>query len=131
MLKNKIKIQVKWEVKFKKPVYSCSISNILGDDLPEIIGCSFDETMRIYNLQGKQIMVSEFSSKITTFLVAPITNDKNVEILSGDVNGINKVGGFVGYNSGYILNSYYPIPHVPKTPRIETAASGVTAPSRI
>ncbi len=96
MLKNKIKIQVKWEVKFKKPVYSCSISNILGDDLPEIIGCSFDETMRIYNLQGKQIMVSEFSSKITTFLVAPITNDKNVEILSGDVNGIVRLLGKQG-----------------------------------
>ncbi|MFW9876576.1 MAG: hypothetical protein ACFFG0_26065 [Candidatus Thorarchaeota archaeon] len=95
-MKNKIKIQAKWEVQFKKPVYSCSISNILGDQLPEIIGCSFDETMRIYNLQGKQVMISEFSSKITTFLVAPVTSDEDVELVSGDINGIVRLLGKQG-----------------------------------
>jgi len=108
MSKTKIEIQVKWEAKFKKPVYSCSISNIIGDESPEIIGCSFDETMQIYNLQGKQVMVSEFSSKITTFLVAPITMEKNVELLSGDINGIVRLLGKQG-NLIWSINLKSPI----------------------
>ena len=87
MNKTKIKIQKNWEVQFKKPVFSCSISNIIGNSTSEIIGCSYDETMRIYNLPGKQLMISEFSSEITSFIVAPVTKEKNAELLSGDIHG--------------------------------------------
>jgi len=93
MIKTKIKIQKNWEVQFKKPVYSCSISNLIGNPPSEIIGCSYDETMRVYNLQGKQLMVNEFSPEITTFIVAPITEEKNAELLSGDIYGIVRLLG--------------------------------------
>ncbi|MFX0145612.1 MAG: hypothetical protein ACFE9C_16220, partial [Candidatus Hodarchaeota archaeon] len=108
MVKTKIKIQVKWDVQFKKPVYSCSVSNILGDELPEIIGCSFDESMQIFNLQGKRVMMSEFSPKITNFLVAPVTGDRNVELLSGDVNGNVRLLGKEG-NLIWSINLKSPI----------------------
>jgi len=108
MLKTKIKIQVKWEVQFKKPVYSCSISNVLGDKLPEIIGCSFDESMQIFNLQGKRVMVSEFSPKITSFLVAPVSGVKNVELLSGDIDGNVRLLGKQG-NLIWSINLKSPI----------------------
>jgi hypothetical protein len=87
MKKQKINLKVIWTVNFKKSVYSCGISDLIGNPPPEVIGCSFDETMRIYDLQGKQIMASEFSSEITSFLAAPITQEENVELLSGDING--------------------------------------------
>ncbi|MFX1390942.1 MAG: hypothetical protein ACFE9Z_12830 [Promethearchaeota archaeon] len=108
MSKTKIKIQIKWSAEFKKSVYSCSISNIIGDQLPEIIGCSFDESMQIFDLQGKRIMVSEFSPKITSFLVTPVTGDKDAELLSGDVNGNVRLLGKQG-NLIWTINLKSPI----------------------
>jgi len=99
MKKNKILLKKIWEIRFKKVVYSCAISNLIGDPSPEIIGCSFDETMRIYNLQGKQIMSSEFSSEITCLMLASITQEDEVELISGDINGnirvMNKQGNLL------------------------------------
>jgi len=92
----KIKIDIKWDVQFKKAVYSCSLSDILGDSEPEIIACCFDGTMKIFNQQAKQLMVSEFSSKITTFLVASVINELNPELLSGDINGVVRLLGKKG-----------------------------------
>ena len=87
MKKNSISLQKIWENKFKKDVYSCAIADLIGDPLPEIIGCSFDETMRIYNLQGKQVMSSEFSPEITSLILARITQDDETELVSGDIKG--------------------------------------------
>ncbi|MFX1452809.1 MAG: hypothetical protein ACFFCM_18375 [Promethearchaeota archaeon] len=76
--------------------------------MPEIIGCSFDESMQIFNLQGKRVMVSEFSPKITSFLVAPVTSINSVELFSGDVDGNVRLLGKQG-NLIWSINLKSPI----------------------
>ncbi|OLS13100.1 MAG: hypothetical protein RBG13Loki_3272 [Promethearchaeota archaeon CR_4] len=85
---NKVSFKVLWTRKAAKRVYACSISNLMGDENPEIIVCSFDATMRVYDLKGNELWSTEFSPEITAFIAAPITKDVGVELLSGDVNGI-------------------------------------------
>jgi len=85
---NKVSFKVLWTRKAAKAIYACSISNLVGDGDPEIIVCSFDATMRVYDLKGNELWSTEFSPEITAFMAAPITKDVGVELLSGDVNGV-------------------------------------------
>ncbi len=85
---NKVSFKTLWTRKAAKAIYACSISNLVGDENPEIIVCSFDASMHVYDLQGKELWSTEFSPEITAFMTAPITKDVGVELLSGDINGV-------------------------------------------
>ncbi len=85
---NKVSFKTLWTRKAAKAVYACSISNLVGDENPEIIVCSFDASMHVYDLSGKELWSTEFSPEITAFMTAPITKDVGVELLSGDINGV-------------------------------------------
>jgi hypothetical protein len=84
----KVMFKTLWTRKAAKAVYACSISNLVGDENPEVIVCSFDATMHVYDLKGNELWSTEFSPEITAFMTAPITKDVGVELLSGDVNGV-------------------------------------------
>ncbi len=84
----KVTFKTLWTRKAAKAVYACSISNLVGDENPEVIVCSFDASMHVYDLKGNELWSTEFSPEITAFIAAPITKDVGVELLSGDVNGI-------------------------------------------
>ncbi len=88
MLANKVSFKTLWTRKAAKAVYACSISNLVGDENPEVIVCSFDASMHVYDLKGNELWSTEFSPEITAFMTAPITKDVGVELLSGDVNGV-------------------------------------------
>jgi len=82
-----IDIRPLWNRRFKRAVYSCIIANLIGDPEPEVIGCSFSAEMKAFDLNGKEVFLTEFSSNITCFDIASVSKEKNVELISGSLDG--------------------------------------------
>ncbi|NHJ25554.1 MAG: hypothetical protein EAX89_13305 [Candidatus Lokiarchaeota archaeon] len=82
-----LKLQPIWSRPFKKNVYSCIIANLLGDEAPEVIGCSFNSDMKAFDLDGNELFLTEFSSSITCFKIASVSKENNIELISGSVDG--------------------------------------------
>jgi WD40 repeat protein len=82
-----INVQPIWSHRFKRAVYSCIIANLIGDSEPEVIGCSFSAEMKAFDLYGKQVFLTEFSSNITCFDIASVSKEKNIELISGSLDG--------------------------------------------
>ena len=82
-----INVQPIWNRRFKRAVYSCIIANLMGDVEPEVIGCSFSSEMKAFDLTGKEVFLTEFSSNITCFDIASVSKEKNVELISGSLDG--------------------------------------------
>ncbi|MHA1487100.1 MAG: hypothetical protein ACTSSC_07990, partial [Promethearchaeota archaeon] len=82
-----IKIQPLWTRKFKRAVYSCIIANLIGDPEPEVIGCSFSAEMKAFDLTGKEVFLTEFSSNITCFNISSVSKENNIELISGSLDG--------------------------------------------
>ncbi|MEX2716458.1 MAG: hypothetical protein Q6370_009175 [Candidatus Sigynarchaeota archaeon] len=86
-----LKFQQAWSRSFKKAIYSCAIANLVGDQKPEIVGCSFSAEMRVFDLKGNELFATEFSPSITTFKPASVTKKGAVELVSGDMDGFVRV----------------------------------------
>jgi len=82
-----INVQPLWNRRFKRAVYSCTIANLIGDPEPEVIGCSFSAEMKAFDLTGKEVFLTEFSSNITCFDISSISKEKNIELISGSLDG--------------------------------------------
>jgi len=82
-----INVKLLWNRRFKRTVYSCIIANLIGDPEPEVIGCSFNAEMKAFDLTGKEVFLTEFSSNITCFDISSISKEKNVELISGSLDG--------------------------------------------
>ena len=82
-----INVQQLWNRRFKRAVYSCIIANLIGDPEPEVIGCSFSAEMKAFDLTGKEVFLTEFSSNITCFDISSISKEKNIELISGSLDG--------------------------------------------
>ena len=82
-----INIRSVWSHRFKRAVYSCIIANLIGDPEPEVIGCSFSAEMKAFDLYGKEVFLTEFSSNITCFDIASVSKEKNIELISGTLDG--------------------------------------------
>ena len=82
-----IDIRPLWNRRFKRAVYSCIIANLIGDPEPEVIGCSFSAEMKAFDLTGKEVFLTEFSSNITCFDISSISKEKNIELISGSLDG--------------------------------------------
>jgi len=82
-----IDIRPLWNRRFKRAVYSCIIANLIGDTEPEVIGCSFSAEMKAFDLTGKEVFISEFSSNITCFDISSVSKEKNIELISGSLDG--------------------------------------------
>jgi len=83
-----IDIRPLWNRRFKRAVYSCIIANLIGDPEPEVIGCSFSAEMKAFDLTGKEVFLTEFSSNITCFDISSVSKEKNIELISGSLDGI-------------------------------------------
>jgi len=82
-----INVRPIWNRRFKRSVYSCIIANLIGDPEPEVIGCSFSAEMKAFDLNGKEVFLTEFSSNITCFNIASVSKEKNTELISGSLDG--------------------------------------------
>ena len=82
-----IEVRPLWTRKFKRAVYSCIIANLIGDPEPEVIGCSFSAEMKAFDLTGKEVFLTEFSSNITRFDISSVSKEKNIELISGSLDG--------------------------------------------
>jgi len=82
-----INVRPVWNRRFKRAVYSCIIANLIGDPEPEVIGCSFSSEMKAFDLNGKEVFLTEFSSNITCFDIASVNKEKNIELISGSLDG--------------------------------------------
>ena len=82
-----INVRPVWNRRFKRAVYSCIIANLIGDPEPEVIGCSFSAEMKAFDLNGKEVFLTEFSSNITCFDIASVNKEKNIELISGSLDG--------------------------------------------
>jgi len=82
-----INIQPIWNRRFKRTVYSCIIANLIGDPEPEVIGCSFSAEMKAFDLNGKEVFLTEFSSNITCFDIASVSKENSIELISGSLDG--------------------------------------------
>jgi len=82
-----IDIQPLWNRRFKRAVYSCIIANLIGDPEPEVIGCSFSAEMKAFDLTGKEVFLTEFSSNITCFNIASVSKENKIELISGSLDG--------------------------------------------
>ena len=82
-----IDIRPLWNRRFKRAVYSCIIANLIGDPEPEVIGCSFSAEMKAFDLTGKEVFLTEFSSNITCFDISSVSKEKNIELISGSLDG--------------------------------------------
>ncbi len=82
-----INVQPLWNRRFKRSVYSCIIANLIGDPKPEVIGCSFSAEMKAFDLTGKEVFLTEFSSNITCFDISSVSKEKNIELISGSLDG--------------------------------------------
>ncbi len=91
MTTTKLKFQQAWNRSFKKSIYSCAIANLVGDQKPEVVGCSFSAEMRVFDLKGNELFTTEFSPSITTFKPAAVTKKGGVELVSGDMDGFVRV----------------------------------------
>ncbi|MBN2150089.1 MAG: WD40 repeat domain-containing protein [Candidatus Lokiarchaeota archaeon] len=91
MTATKLKLQQAWSRGFKKSIYSCAIANLVGDQKPEIVGCSFSSEMRVFDLKGNEIFATEFSPSITAFKPAAVTKKGSVELVSGDMDGFVRI----------------------------------------
>jgi len=82
-----INVQPLWNRRFKRAVYSCIIANLIGDPKPEVIGCSFSAEMKAFDLTGKEVFLTEFSSNITCFNISSVSKENNIELISGSLDG--------------------------------------------
>ena len=82
-----INVQPLWNRRFKRAVYSCIIANLIGDPEPEVIGCSFSAEMKAFDLTGKEIFLTEFSSNITCFDISSVSKEEKIELISGSLDG--------------------------------------------
>ena len=87
MILQYIRLQPLWTRQFQKNVYSCIIANLLGDQEPEIMGCSFSAEMKAFDLKGNEVFNTEFSSTITCFKIASVSKQNNTELISGALDG--------------------------------------------
>ena len=76
-----VKVKPVWSRQFKRTVYSCIIADLLGDPNPEIIGCSFSAEMKAFDLKGNEVFLTEFSSNITSFKIASISQERSIELI--------------------------------------------------
>lgn len=103
-----IKVRPVWNRRFKRAVYSCIIANLLGDPEPEVIGCSFSAEMKAFDLIGKEVFLTEFSSNITGFNIASVNKEKNIELISSSLDGTVYVMDIKG-NSIWSTNLESPV----------------------
>jgi len=82
-----INVQPLWNRRFKRAVYSCIIANLIGDPEPEVIGCSFSAEVKAFDLTGKEVFLTEFSSNITCFDISSVSKEKTIELISGSLDG--------------------------------------------
>nr|MDO8083309.1 WD40 repeat domain-containing protein [Candidatus Sigynarchaeum springense] len=106
--KTTLKFQQAWNRTFKKAIYSCAIANLVGDQKPEIVGCSFSAEMRVFDVKGNELFVTEFSPSITTFKPASVTKKGVVELVSGDMDGFVRVTDMSG-NPVWTTNAKSPV----------------------
>ena len=83
-----IDVKPLWNRRFKKPVYSCIIANLMGDPDPEVIGCSFSAEMKAFDLSGNEVFLTEFDSNIKCFKIASVSKENNTELISGAIDGL-------------------------------------------
>jgi hypothetical protein len=94
-----IKLEPLWIQRFQEPVYDACIANLIGDETPEVMGVSYDHTLRAFDLNGNLVFKTEFPPEITQFISAPITSANSIELISGGTDGIvrlmTKKGKFI------------------------------------
>ncbi len=103
-----VKVKPVWSRQFKRTVYSCIIADLLGDPEPEIIGCSFSAEMKAFDLNGNEVFLTEFSSNITCFKIASISQERSIELISCALDGVIYVMDLKG-NSIWSTNLKVPI----------------------
>jgi DNA-directed RNA polymerase subunit RPC12/RpoP len=85
-----------WSHLFKKNVYNVTISNIVGDATPEVIGVSYSNKMKTFSIEGKQLFSMPFDSEITQFRSGNITGRNSIDLISGDIHGYLRIMGMDG-----------------------------------
>lgn len=95
----KINLEHIWNKSFKDTVHNAAIGNLVGDINPEILGSSFDHTLKAFDLSGTLKFETEFPPEITQFMCESITTVNAIELISGDINGnirlMSKKGRFI------------------------------------
>jgi len=88
-----------WTRQFKDAVHNAAIGNLVGNTQPEIMGSSFDHTLKAFDVSGNLKFETEFPPEITQFMCEPITSANAIELISGDINGnvrlMSKKGKFI------------------------------------